>query len=233
MIKFFRKIRQKLLSENRFSKYLIYALGEIILVVIGILIALQINVNEQNKSNQKKLDKYLSSLIEDLNKDKLSLLKCIEFDSTKSRLLNKYIGSGRLKLSNETFRYSALWKNFIVHKSTYQAIQSSNILELIDEVELQKAISEYYALAEQVNQEERNHLNTQMSNYTNEIIKRKRLIQFFSKINSNIELTTEEDLVFYGYFSHMKDIADYEVSNYNKLLKEIEKLSNLINLEKK
>ena len=43
MIKFFRKVRQKLLSENKFSKYLLYAIGEIVLVVIGILIALQIN----------------------------------------------------------------------------------------------------------------------------------------------------------------------------------------------
>lgn len=52
MIKFFRKIRQSLLSENRFSKYLLYAIGEIILVVIGILIALQINNwNEQRKEN--------------------------------------------------------------------------------------------------------------------------------------------------------------------------------------
>ena len=40
MIKFFRKIRQRLLTENKFSKYLIYAIGEIILVVIGILIGL-------------------------------------------------------------------------------------------------------------------------------------------------------------------------------------------------
>lgn len=55
MIKFFRKIRQKLLSENRFSKYLLYAIGEIILVVIGILIALQINNwNEQRKENIKE-----------------------------------------------------------------------------------------------------------------------------------------------------------------------------------
>ena len=43
MIKYFRKIRQKLLSENKFSKYLIYAIGEILLAVIGILIALRIN----------------------------------------------------------------------------------------------------------------------------------------------------------------------------------------------
>jgi hypothetical protein len=50
MLKFFRKFRQKLLSENKISKYLLYAIGEIVLVVIGILIALQINNwNEQKK----------------------------------------------------------------------------------------------------------------------------------------------------------------------------------------
>jgi len=54
MIKFFRKIRQKVLTENKFSKYFIYAIGEIILVVIGILIALQINNWNQNQSDRKK-----------------------------------------------------------------------------------------------------------------------------------------------------------------------------------
>lgn len=51
MIKFFRKIRQQLLTENKFSKYLLYAIGEIVLVVIGILIALSINNwNEEQKN---------------------------------------------------------------------------------------------------------------------------------------------------------------------------------------
>jgi uncharacterized protein DUF6090 len=55
MIKFFRKIRQKLLSENKFSKYLLYAVGEIILVVIGILIALSINNwNEWGKDRKQE-----------------------------------------------------------------------------------------------------------------------------------------------------------------------------------
>ena len=43
MLRFFRHIRQSLLQENKISKYLLYALGEILLVVIGILIAMQIN----------------------------------------------------------------------------------------------------------------------------------------------------------------------------------------------
>ncbi len=50
MIKFFRKIRQNMIKENKVSKYLLYAIGEIILVVIGILIALQVNTwNEYRK----------------------------------------------------------------------------------------------------------------------------------------------------------------------------------------
>ena len=60
MLKFFRKIRQNLLTENKFSKYFIYAIGEIVLVVIGILIALAIN-NANQKSNLK--EKELTYLI--------------------------------------------------------------------------------------------------------------------------------------------------------------------------
>jgi len=53
MIKFFRKIRQQLLTENKFSRYLLYAIGEIILVVIGILIALQLNnYNDYRKQRE-------------------------------------------------------------------------------------------------------------------------------------------------------------------------------------
>ena len=62
MIKFFRKIRQKMLTENKFSKYLLYAIGEIVLVVIGILIALQVNnMNEVEKVKDKEVI-YLNAL---------------------------------------------------------------------------------------------------------------------------------------------------------------------------
>jgi len=54
MIKVFRKIRQNLLSENKLSEYLLYAAGEIFLVVVGILIALQINNWNENRLNTNK-----------------------------------------------------------------------------------------------------------------------------------------------------------------------------------
>ena len=74
MIKFFRKIRQKLLSENKFSKYLIYAIGEIVLVVIGILIALQANNwNEQRKDKIKE-----RTILNAINKDFSNNLELFE-----------------------------------------------------------------------------------------------------------------------------------------------------------
>jgi len=78
MIKFFRKIRQSLLSENKFNKYLVYAIGEIILVVIGILIALEINkYNEANKQRAKEVQ-FLKNLTTDLILEENELDRYIE-----------------------------------------------------------------------------------------------------------------------------------------------------------
>ena len=104
MIKFFRKIRQKLLTENKVSKYLIYALGEIVLVVIGILIALQINTkNEQRKQNNQlveiqervalDMENDIRELTRNLNfwKEKEPLFKRILNDSISVELLDQGI----------------------------------------------------------------------------------------------------------------------------------------------
>ena len=81
MIKFFRKIRQKMLTENKFSKYLIYAIGEIILVVIGILIALSINNwNERRKESNLEFET-LSGLYNDIANNKIKIDNMISRDS--------------------------------------------------------------------------------------------------------------------------------------------------------
>ncbi|SDC88493.1 hypothetical protein SAMN04488104_100894 [Algoriphagus faecimaris] len=53
MLNFFRKIRQKLLQQNQVTRYLAYSVGEIFLVVIGILVALQVN----NRNEVTQLEK--------------------------------------------------------------------------------------------------------------------------------------------------------------------------------
>lgn len=78
MIKFFRRIRQKLLNENKFSKYLLYATGEIMLVVLGILIALQINNWNENRKNDIKEFDYLKSYKTDLEANRDEFQRVIE-----------------------------------------------------------------------------------------------------------------------------------------------------------
>jgi hypothetical protein len=69
MIKFFRKIRQNLLQEGKTGQYFKYAIGEIILVVIGILIALQINTWNEKRKDNKISQEYLQGITNDIKKD--------------------------------------------------------------------------------------------------------------------------------------------------------------------
>lgn len=69
MIKLFRNIRKNLLNEGKISKYFKYAIGEIVLVVIGILIALQLNNWKETNAERKIERDYIISLIEDITKD--------------------------------------------------------------------------------------------------------------------------------------------------------------------
>ncbi|MCW8980450.1 MAG: DUF6090 family protein [Altibacter sp.] len=78
MLKFFRNIRRGLLTENRFGKYVLYAIGEIILVVIGILIALSINNANERRITREKEQTYLKGLENEFEASKLKLQTLIE-----------------------------------------------------------------------------------------------------------------------------------------------------------
>ena len=75
MIKFFRKIRQQMLNQNKTSRYFKYALGEIILVVFGILIALQINTWNENRKAANEETKILKALQADFKVSKNRIKK--------------------------------------------------------------------------------------------------------------------------------------------------------------
>lgn len=80
MIKFFRKIRKKLLAENRFNKYFLYAIGEIVLVVIGILIALQINNWNENRKELSEVNLILQNLNDEFSANR-TLIKATKRES--------------------------------------------------------------------------------------------------------------------------------------------------------
>ena len=70
MINFFRKIRRKLADDNKPLKYMRYAIGEIVLVVIGILIALSINNWNENQKLEDAKQNYYQQILVDLKVDK-------------------------------------------------------------------------------------------------------------------------------------------------------------------
>jgi len=75
MIKFFRRIRQKLLYEGNLKRYIIYAIGEILLVMIGILLALQVNNWNENRKNRLTELNLLNGILENLKEDNNNLIQ--------------------------------------------------------------------------------------------------------------------------------------------------------------
>ena len=118
MINFFRKIRKQLADDNKPLKYMRYAVGEIVLVVIGILIALSINNWNERNTIQENITVQVSALISDLKKDKLTLIEvrgCHAFRVHSVLYLMKQYGSakdpvlfaeaGEIPILNETGRF--------------------------------------------------------------------------------------------------------------------------------
>lgn len=150
MIKFFRKIRQKLLSENKFSKYLIYAIGEIVLVVIGILIALSINNWNENvkKLQQEKI--YYCKIKEDLESDKININISLEslnerIFSTKRALNNLYDGVDDKSVILEDYLTAIRSIKFLPSKLAIQDIVSSGKLENLKDANLKNVILKHYS----------------------------------------------------------------------------------------
>lgn len=151
MIKFFRNIRRVKLTENRFGKYMLYAIGEIILVVIGILIALQINNWNDNRKTDVEEDRYLSSLKSDLERDIMvqdSIAKIL-----KSKIENLKGLEAELKSLPEDNAYpqamdyyakSIGFPEFVSNDHTLETLKSSGNIEAISNKKLRVQLLDYY-----------------------------------------------------------------------------------------
>ncbi|MGM5469888.1 DUF6090 family protein [Flavobacteriaceae bacterium LMO-SS05] len=152
MLKLFRNIRKNLITQGKTTNYLKYAIGEIILVVIGILIALQINNwNEQRKAKISEAN-FFENVLLDLVKDEEKLDYYKEFHCKRIDYLDTlltYVRNPNISMGIEKFGmyveplfYSANPTNY---SNTFESAKSMGAFNNFKEKELIKALSQYYA----------------------------------------------------------------------------------------
>jgi len=151
MIKIFRNIRQKMLTENKFSKYLIYAIGEIVLVVIGILIALSINNWNESRKQSISEKEFITSVKNDLKQDKIFIQLIVEiieprieaYKALNSDLPNLY-DNDRNSLDSIFQNYFKSQRTFYPISGSYQSAVSGNQITVFRNKELIQKIIKLY-----------------------------------------------------------------------------------------
>ena len=178
MLTFFRRIRKGLLGDGATSKYLLYAVGEIALVVIGILIALQINNWNEDNKEQKRIELYAISLIQDLEQD---IIMIDDIYTQNNEIINRidslsrYIQDKQIRdISNMDLFYFTLNKPhrpYLWNRITLDDMKSSGSLQLIKNDSLSVKIAEYDAFT--------HHLD---EDYENDKSQFEKAIQFSSSV---------------------------------------------------
>jgi type II secretory pathway pseudopilin PulG len=150
MIKFFRHIRKQLLTENKFSRYLLYAIGEIVLVMVGILLALQVNNWNEVRKLAKERITILQNLREDLTNDienyQYSFLRLEDRQKVAENVILLFDTIPKTIDSAKTAR-DLLVLGFIEDHnpnfSTYNEVLSSGKLGLINSKKIKLALANY------------------------------------------------------------------------------------------
>ena len=196
MIRFFRIIRQKLLTQSKFSKYMIYAIGEIILVVIGILIALKVNNWNERQNNLK----YEQSILKELKKefennlvqleDKILMRKNLIMNSTQ--WLINVMNDDYLNIELDTVNHH-LSRTLIVPSYdpiisiTTELINSGN-LRLIQNNKLRTKLTVWPSLTNDFVREESVYITFMYENYMIFLIQNYKLQPLVNEIQNDVVL---------------------------------------------
>ncbi len=157
-MKIFRKIRLKSFFGNNVKKYFAYAFGEIVLIVIGIFLAIQLN-KVYEKSSKKDLEvKYLNGIIQDIGSDIQSFNSAIDGNESKQNALDNLLLSfafdykinDSLQLEYLSRLYRAYY--FVPKNSVFQDLKFSGNLNVISEDTIRSKIIEYYNKSNEINE---------------------------------------------------------------------------------
>jgi hypothetical protein len=205
MINFFRKIRKQLADQNKPLKYFRYALGEIVLVMVGILLALQVNNWNETRKDQQELRNILQSIVVDMKED-VRMMKWASETLKKDNeniksFLNHHDYSGftrdSLEQSLETFYVPMLYR-----MNSFYGLRNSGITEYGKYREVITGIKYYY-----------DFLIPYINGSKEEVMKYVQKSDDFWRFEQNaFEFNYEEEL-------HSEQSDESAVSALNRLLK--------------
>mgnify|MGYP001024462221 CR=1 FL=1 len=236
MLKFFRKIRQRLLTENKFRKYLIYAIGEILLVMIGILLAFQVNSwNDQRKINLleiailKELKQNLMVDIVDIDENIIMHEQSLKSSQIISSVIENDLPNN--DSLNNHFSNIILVPMFLPTKTAYENLKLTGTT-ILDNDSLRLAIIELYErkypfLKDVIDRERIKMYNDLDGFYRNEFSS----IDFFGK---SYPVNFEElikNQVYSNYVNYQKTISEFILAQYEKTKEETNNLIIRINEE--
>ena len=145
-------MRSQLLSNGKINKYIFYATGEIILVVIGILIALQINTWNEDQKNRKAEITFYQDVLEDLKKDEQELNNLKVFYQNRIDQLGWLLDIVRNPVNNpDVFEFGKhvepLYYNLddVQYNSSFEAAKSSGAFSSFKKKEILKELTQFYS----------------------------------------------------------------------------------------
>ena len=150
MIKFFRHIRKQLLTEKKFSNYFFYALGEVVLVVFGILIAIQVNTWNEKRKQDLLENEYYCRLLEDVLHDQENITNLIALSEARLKASNQVV---RLLQKDKTLKeevglqislsIKAIYYDFKPNNAAFEDLKSGANLNIIQDKSIIKALNTY------------------------------------------------------------------------------------------
>ncbi len=224
-----------MLTENKFSKYLIYAIGEIILVVIGILIALQINNQNEFRKDRDKEQIFLNKLKSNLDTDKVAYQSIIKkhhefgksIDTLIKILKNEISVNPKIFIKNVRAVYDM--SQFTVTKTAFDNLLGSGSLDIISNNSLAEQILLYYREVEKLDKGIDNVFFVQsMENITPYM-----LTNFDSRNFETSYENLKEDSFFYNSISMKRGLINQQRKYYENQIYKIGEIIEFINLELK
>lgn len=216
MLPLFRKIRLQLANENKFLKYSRYAIGEIVLVMIGILLALQVNNWNESKKEKRVERMYLKNILSDLKDQNASFDIQIEselsINEAASHIIKDYQENNSFVMDSTFFKHATLMtlrKTFVINDPTYTDLISSGNINMLKNVAYKNKLIKYYQELERIEKVIQNNNSLLVDqHYVSVFMKNGYYYQNYTDDEKKLLAGLTDNTVFQTYKTGLSEISE-------------------------